>query len=249
MNRAVACSIAAMTRSSLEYWLHSCCRYMKWYFQSVFTVDNDDVGKHVNCGSLSRDAKKIIGDGGRALRIAKKPRAATATSDSQLHLLVTPLNHITSVKMAGLLGKKFPTPVGMLMRPLRSLGASKHRTRLLTLWYSPPHGTLLHCRFVSHMSTCAISGFSDIDILFLSGAIIFYGINSLATTLANSQSTYSHTCASPLLAASPWPEIYLLHREQTANELYHLQPTSTATTPATPTRTLSPPTRYDTYLK
>ena len=90
MNRAVACSIAAMTRSSLEYWLHSCCRYMKWYFQSVFTVDNDDVGKHVNCGSLSRDAKKSIGDGGRALRIAKKPRAATATSDSQLHLLVTP---------------------------------------------------------------------------------------------------------------------------------------------------------------
>ncbi|TIA30590.1 hypothetical protein D6C83_07155 [Aureobasidium pullulans] len=51
--------------------------------------------------------------------------------------------------MAGLLGKKFPTPVARPMAPF-----------------------------------------------YIAGAIIFYGINSLATTLANSQSTYSHTTSS-----------------------------------------------------
>ncbi|KAI5208560.1 hypothetical protein E4T39_01344 [Aureobasidium subglaciale] len=64
--------------------------------------------------------------------------------------------------MAGLLGKKFPTPVGMCVCAIAPTPSLENCAWLLTLGIARPMAPF-----------------------YIAGAIIFYGINSLATTLAN----------------------------------------------------------------
>lgn len=58
----------------------------------------------------SRDAKKS--SRGTAVEAWRIEDCERSDSNVNLYLSVTSLTNTTSVKMAGLLGKKFPTPVG-----------------------------------------------------------------------------------------------------------------------------------------
>lgn len=76
------------------------------------------------------------------------------------------------------------------------------------------------------------------------GAVIFYGVNSLATALANSQSHLPIPPRNPFflrplcLLIEPY-----LHEQQKLTFPLHPQPTSTGTTPATPSRPPPRPTK------
>lgn len=113
----------------------------------------------------SRDAKKS--SRGTAVEAWRIEDCERSDSNVNLYLSVSSLTNTTSVKMAGLLGKKFPTPVGMFnARSGTSIRPSSHASMLtLLLQPAPWHPSTLPVRF--HHRRMRISReYPDIDNLF-----------------------------------------------------------------------------------
>ena len=146
-----------------------------------------------NCGGErekeSRDAKAVRTSKHLGLRIADcERRRDTSTAATSFkfpsHPNQTPSQWLVSS------ARSSPPPSVRPASPIRRLRPElSSKDEMLTFCCSPPHGSFLHCRFVLRHTKIRISS-CRLILTFRppTGAIIFYGINSLATTLSNSQS-------------------------------------------------------------
>ena len=207
---------------------------------------------HVKCGreTLSRDAKTSES---RTTVEASIEDCARVDSNVQSvytsSSLPSPKHHICQNGRSP--RKEVPRPCWCVSN---ACAASPHcdlSRRMCTVadfsCYSPPHGSLLHCRFVNTIYACAISRKSWILILLPSQAPSSSTASTRSPLLSPTVSSTQHPQSSLVVCAAFNSGPNKRHgKNKTADKLYSTkQPTSTATTPATPTRTLSsPPTRY-----
>lgn len=159
----------------------------------------------------------------QALRIARR---STATFNQSIPLRHSPHETITSVKMAGLLGKKFPTPVGAF----QCLSSAPHRDNmryaLITdaFCYSPPHGSLLHCRFVDAIHACVTSRNAQILIFLLPLQAPSSSTASTRSPLLWPTVSSTHSLQYPRcdlsLAMRPKMNLQEIRENKTADKLY-----------------------------